>query len=75
MVKGNSLNDETLNADAVMDEEMEKNHFVLAWNHICSLKHLGGASILTLYEHMMARWFTFIRFMFEGVQPLTKMAT
>ena len=43
MVKGNSLNDETLNADAVMDEEMEKNHFVLAWNHICTPKTENGS--------------------------------
>ena len=45
----------------------------LAWDHVCTPKRLGGASILNLYEHMVARRFTFIRFMFEGVQPWTEM--
>ena len=44
----------------------------LAWDHVCTPKRLGGASILNLYEHMVARRFTFIRFMFEGVQPWTE---
>ena len=44
-----------------------------AWDHVCTPKHLGGASILNIYEHMVARRFTFIRFMFEGVQPWTEM--
>ena len=45
----------------------------LAWDHVCTPKRLSGASILNLYEHMVARRFTFIQFMFEGVQPWTKM--
>ena len=45
----------------------------LAWDHVCTLKCLGGASILNLYEHMVACQFNFSRFMFEGVQPWTKM--
>ena len=27
----------------------------LAWDHVCTLKRHGGASILSLYEHMVAR--------------------
>ena len=45
----------------------------LACDHVCNLKGLGGTSILNLYEHMVARRFTFIRFMFEDVQPWTEM--
>ena len=43
----------------------------LAWDHVLTLKCLDGASILNLHEHMVACWFTFIQFMFEGVQPWT----
>ena len=44
-----------------------------AWDHVCTPKRLGGAPILNLYEDMVARRFTFIRIMFEGVQPWTEM--
>ena len=47
----------------------------LAWDHVCTPKRLGGASILNLYEHMVAHLFTFIQFMFEGVQPWIEMVT
>ena len=47
----------------------------LACDHVCNLKGLGGTSILNLYEHMVARRFTFIQFMFEGIQALTEMVT
>ena len=40
----------------------------LAWDHVCNPKHLGGASIFNLYEHMAA-----LQFMFDGVQPWTGM--
>ena len=46
----------------------------LAYDHFCTQKRLSGASILSLYGHMVAHRFTFIRFMFEGVQPWIKMA-
>ena len=37
----------------------------LPWDHVCTPNRLGGASILYLYEHMVACQFTFIRLMFE----------
>ena len=45
----------------------------LGWDQVCTPKCSGGTSILNLYEHVVARCFTFIRFMFECVQPWTKM--
>ena len=32
----------------------------MTWEHVCTLKRLHGASILNLYEHMVAHRFTFI---------------
>ena len=45
----------------------------LAWNHFCTPKPIDGALILNLYDHTVAHRFTFIQFMFEDVQPCTKM--
>ena len=44
----------------------------MAWDHICTPKRLGGAALLNLYEHMVARRFTFLKSMFEGNQPWTE---
>ena len=57
-----------------MEEKKKKSIIVVAWDHVCTHKNLGGASILNLFQHMIACRFTFILFMFEGVQPWTKMA-
>ena len=55
-----------------MEKKREKCLVVVGMDHVCTPKRLCGASIFNLYEHMVARRFTFIRFMFEGVQPWTK---
>ena len=56
-----------------MEKKREKCLAWLAWDHVCTPKHLGGASILNSYEHMVAPRFTFIPFMFEGVQSWAEM--
>ena len=58
-----------------MEKKRKKLFSWLAWDHVCTLKRLGGASMLNLYKHMVARQFTFIPLMLDGVQPWTKMVT
>ena len=41
----------------------------VSWTHICTLKHLGGASLLNLEDHMVARRFSLLKGMCSGFQP------
>ena len=45
----------------------------MLWEHICTPKRLRGAILLNLYDHMVARRFTFLKAMFIGDEPWTKM--
>ena len=45
----------------------------MTWNHVYTLSRLGGVALINVYKHMMVlRRFSFPEFMFEVVQPLTK---
>ena len=45
----------------------------LAWDHICTPKRLGGATLLNVYEHMVARRFSLLIAMFANTQPWIEM--
>ncbi len=45
----------------------------IAWDHVCTPKRLGGAALLNVFEHMVARRVSMLKFMFEGSQPWTEM--
>ena len=45
----------------------------LAWDHICTPKRLGGAALLNVYEHMVARRFSLLISMFGNTQPWVEM--
>jgi hypothetical protein len=39
------------------------------WTYICTPKHLGGAGLLNLEDHMVARTFSLLKGMCSGSQP------
>ena len=40
--------------------------------HYCMPKRFGGAALLNVFEHTIARKVSMLKFMIEGVQPWTK---
>ena len=45
----------------------------LAWDHICTPKRLGGATLLNVYDHMVAERFSLLIAMFANTQPWIEM--
>jgi hypothetical protein len=45
----------------------------IAWDHVCTLKRLGGAALLNVSEHMVAKSVSMLKFMFEDFQPWIEM--
>ena len=41
----------------------------VSWLHICTPKHLGGAGLLNLEDHLVARRFSLLKEMCSGSQP------
>jgi hypothetical protein len=41
----------------------------VSWTHICTPKHLGGAGLLNLEDHMVARRFSLLKELCLGSQP------
>ena len=56
----------------IQEEEEEESNIGISWVswlHICTPKHLGGAGLLNLEDHLVARRFSLLKEMCSCSQP------